>query len=110
MNLNAHRQQYKPLRKPAEASTVIAWICAVPVIAMLFGVLYLAERNDERARIEEAIEMRASTVLAKAEERKQRAARAICRQAHPHAEPRWTDTGELSCTLVAQANTRSTQP
>lgn len=110
MNLHTHRQQYKPLREPGNPSRLAAWGAAFGAIALLLSMYAIAAHNDERMRIAEAIETRASTVLAKAEERKQRAARAICRQAHPAAQPRWTDTGDLSCTVVALASTRSAKP
>lgn len=101
MNLNAHRQQYQPLREPGSPSRLAVWAAGFAVFALLLSMYAIAAHNDERMRIAEAIETQASTAVAKAEARKQRAARAICRQAHPAAEPRWTDAGDLSCSLVA---------
>ena len=97
------RSDFPRLRAPRGLGKLVAdTLMGFFAVGVFFGVLYLAAQNDERARIQDALDARSG-----AETKLQRAARAVCNdhpaRANRQLEPRWTAAGELECiTVVAQ--------
>ena len=87
---------------PSLAQLAVNTVSGFFAVGLFFGVIYLAEQDGERERIQEALDAHVNP-----ETRLQRAARAVCNDAAEQtgrrAEPRWSAAGELECiTVIAQ--------
>lgn len=75
-------------------TVLVNTLAAIAALVLFFGVLHLAERDNQAAHTLDAL----STQAQAAEHRLQRAASALCgAEAGPGAQALWTPDGDLVC-------------